>query len=154
MQTDTCNKIRKELELLKIETDFQNRKKQADSLSRLKRKTPEEEFKTCAWNYLGENTERLYWFGLFLFDPYYTQNPDYRFAEKVLQKGLTLSIKENQPGQASFYHLIGQVFLREGKKQQAKPYFQKAFQLAEKEYPGTIPAVEEDFYEKIEKLLK
>jgi len=86
--------------------------------------------------YCAGDLNKYYWLGIYLYDQYYTNIGDYDLALATLNLGLKLS---QGSAEVRFYFAIGQLYWYWDKKELGRPYFEKAFALAEK-YPGNIPA--------------
>lgn len=111
-------------------------------------------FSTCLRVFLSKDLDKHYSVGIILFLPEYGNLKQYRLAEIILKRGLKIAQKEQHPLQVSFLHVIGQLYWQENRRKKAEIYLRKAYQLAKKDYPGTIPAMPQDKQQEILQFLK
>jgi|GEM_PF-6714690 len=109
-----------------------------------------EDFEDKLFSFLGEDEDRYYWIGIFLFEEYYTDVFDYELARKVLSTGMNYCEEYKK---ASFLFEIGMSYWKQDLKEEAAGYFIKAFDLAEK-YPGSIPAISEEEWNAIDEFME
>ncbi len=107
-------------------------------------------FLSCLNYFLDKDSEKYYWIGLFLFDEEYTNLRYFNIARDVLQKGIEQG--EDKSTAVSMNFIYGLSFWRENNKKEAKPYFEKAYELSTK-FPGTIPALSLDEKVEIDKFM-
>lgn len=107
-------------------------------------------FSSCLTYYLDKDLDKYYWVGLFLFDEEHTTIKNFPMAKEVLQRGIKLG--DDKSITASTYYVLGLAFWRENKKNDAKAYFEKAYQMSEK-HPGSIPALSLDEKVEIDKFM-
>jgi ankyrin repeat protein len=107
-------------------------------------------FLNCLNYFLDNDSEKYYWISLFLFDEEYTNLRYFSLARDVLQKGIEQG--EDKSIAVSMNFIYGLSYWRENNRKDAKPYFEKAYELSTK-FPGTIPALSLDEKVEIDKFM-